>query len=81
MRMFNIGQKVWVHKPELLLRNLKICFFASSIKQITTSETQEGILILYLLSNGDVKKEEELFSSKEDVIDYVIAEIERFKDE
>lgn len=79
MRAFNIGQRVWIHKDDLVFRYLGTSFFAVEIKEITTSETKEGILTRYVLSNGDSKPEGAMFASKEDVIDYVISMLEEEK--
>lgn len=79
MRAFNIGQQVWVHRSDLSIRMLHLSFYVTEIKEIVTSENTVGVRVQYLLSNGDSKKEEELFASKEDAIDSIIILLEEEK--
>lgn len=80
MRAFDIGQMVWVHKEDIVLRSLNLGFFATEIREIITSENKDGTRTRYLLSNGDNKSEGELFPSKEDAIDHIIDLLEEEKE-
>jgi hypothetical protein len=85
MRAFDIDQQVWIVKTGLsaigshTVKEIGIGFWPDYIREVITSDTKQGSSVRYLLNNGENKREEELFASKEDAIDHIIGLLEEEK--
>ncbi len=81
MNKFKIGQEVWIVAPGMSKRAKElVSFFNVTIKEIVTVRNHEGQTVRFCLSNGDKVWENDLFTSKNAAIDYVIRILEGEKE-
>lgn len=79
MKAFSIGQLVWIikfgggqNRTNANIEPLGLDFWPETINEIVSTETSAGVLYKYVLKNGEIKLEEDLYPNKNEAIQHAI---------